>query len=160
MKTEPHENFEIITQLNQEEILEKLDTIIETDYSKYHKIKRIDKLFLGHYTLDSFYALTQQTYFASNRQKIEIKGSISQEPNRSCLIKVSISSETNFKVSLITSILFAIIGSYIVYKINGKDFFIIALPYIFIPLHFISYFMVKRKISETKTMMEKLLSKI
>ena len=55
MKTEPHENFEIITQLNQEEILEKLDTIIETDYSKYHKIKRIDKLFLGHYTFCLLY---------------------------------------------------------------------------------------------------------
>ncbi|MFN8283690.1 MAG: hypothetical protein U0U67_10775 [Chitinophagales bacterium] len=159
MKIAPQTNFDIVTQLSQEDILQKLDSIIETDTRKYYSIKIIEKMFLGFYTTNYFHAVTSGTFFTQNPNKIEIKGKIKETENNDFIIHVSIDSEVNLKFSLIISIITTIITLFIVYNVKSKEFIYNIFPFIFIPIHFAYSFSQSRKITDAKNMLVALFSK-
>lgn len=159
MKIVPQEDIDIITNLSYEQIIQKLDTIIETNNSvEYHLFKYPDKLYVGYYTSNYFHAFTAEKRVKFERNTgtltIEIKGKISEIENNKLKISISINASTIlqpiFYLSIILTLVSFIFLIVSISKDNDPNYLYSLISIIWMFIYIVKYFLYKFKVSQAK----------
>lgn len=156
MKFIPEEKFEITTTLSNDEIMKKLNSIIETNKSEeYYIFKRTEKLFVGYFTEKYFHAFTPMQIMRKYRPLIiEIEGSIIELENNNYHINFSINADTILQLPIILSIMLTIL-SIVLALLNIALYnplfylscFIAIISFLY---YFINYLFYRQKVKESK----------
>jgi hypothetical protein len=154
----PEEKFEITTSISEDEIIQKLSSIIETNKSiEYYIFKAPKKLFVGYFTQNYFHAFTPMQYMRRYKPLvIEIKGKINKIDNNTFKINFSINADSIIQLYYIICILFLIIT--IILKILDESAYGITCFGVIISIfiYIIKYFMYYEKVKNTKELILKL----